>query len=136
MQPREVLSSAIHWAAQKGCRLPLFHRILGMIHNVNAGNKHGMTALMWAAQFNHLDMVVSLMNHPGIDLNVQDINNFTALHMAVSANSPAILAQLVSDDRVDTSLKDKYNKTPLKYAIRKGYDECEKILREHGAREE
>ena len=76
------------------------------------------------------------MNHPGIDLNVQDSDNNTALHRAVYNNRPAIVAQLVSDDRVDTSLKDNDNWTPLKYAIAKGRDECVKILREHGAPEE
>ena len=130
--------NALHMAAEKGCRLPLFHRILGMIHNVNAATTDdiGMTALMFAAQCNHLDMVVSLMNHPGIDVNVQDRWNSTALHRAVDHNHPATLAQLLSDDRVDTSLKDKFNNTPLKYAICKGHHECEKILREHGAPEE
>ena len=107
-----------------------------MIHNVNAGNKYGNTALMKAAYNNHLDMVVSLMNHPGIDVNVQDSDNWTALHWAVNNNSPATLAQLVSDDRVDTSLKNKNNWTPLKYAIHYGHHECAKILREHGAPEE
>ena len=93
-----------------------------------------MTALMYAAHNNHLDMVVSLMNHPGIDLNVQDGIGLTALHRAVFYNRPAILAQLVSDDRVDTSLKDKFNSdTPLKLAIHYGRPECAKILREHGA---
>ena len=128
--------NALQVAAWKGCRLPLFHRILGMIHNVNAVTTeyYGRTALMKAARFNHLDMVVSLLNHPGIDVNVQDSDNFTALHWAVNNNSPAILAQLVSDDRVDTSLKDQYNDTPLKQAIDMGHAECEKILREHGVR--
>ena len=91
---------------------------------------------MYAAQWNHLDMLVSLMNHPGIDLNVQNRNNYTALHRAVHWDHPGIVAQLVSDDRVDTSLKDKYNRTPLKWAIAHGHPECAKILREHGAPEE
>ena len=128
--------NALHMAALKGCRLPLFHRILGMIHNVNAGDNDGWTALMYAARYNHMDMVVSLMNHPGIDLNVQNRNNSTALHWAVDHNRPAIVAQLVSDDRVDTSLKGTFNDTPLKIAIRFRRPECEKILREHGAPEE
>ena len=131
--------NALHVAAWKGCRLPLFHRILGMIHNVNAVSNHGATALMKAAGWNHLDMVVSLINHPGIDVNVQNCNNWTALHYAVGYNRPAILAQLVSDDRVDTSLKTTglfNNYTPLKQAIDDGYAECVKILREHGAPEE
>ena len=109
-----------------------------MIHNVNAVTTdwRGYTALMWAACHNHLDMVVSLMNHPGIDVNVQDSDNWTALHYAVYRNRPAIVAQLLRDDRVDTSLKTKYNRTPLKLAIDFRHDECVKILREHGAPEE
>ena len=132
--------NALYSAAREGCRLPLFHRILGMIHNVNAVTTdwRGFTALMFAAANDHLDMVVSLMNHPGIDLNVQGgFYNSTALHYAVDHNRPAILAQLVSDDRVDTSLKTKdNNRTPLKLAIVLGRAECVKILREHGAPEE
>ena len=130
--------NALHRAAEEVCRLPLFHRILGMIHDVNAVTTgfHGRTALMVAARDNHLDMVVSLMNHPGIDVNVQRPgSNSTALHFAVIYNRPAILAQLVSDDRVDTSLKASDNDTPLKFAIVEGYHECVKILRKHGAPE-
>ena len=123
--------NALHVAAWKGCRLPLFHRMLGMIHNVNAGDKCGWTALMWAASNNHLDMVTALMNHPGIDVNVQNRYKFTALHRAVSGNHPAIVAQFLRDDRIDCSLKDKYNKTPLKLAIFRRHDECARILREH-----
>ena len=129
--------NALHMAAWYGCRLSLFHRILGMIHNVNAVNEYGFTALMEAAR-DHLDMVVSLMNHPGIDLNVQDRWNETALHWAVRRNSLAIISQLLSDNRVDKSLKNFRNLTPLMIAINwgRGREECVKILRENGAPEE
>ena len=128
--------NALHKAA-KGCRLPLFHRILGMIHNVNAVTNGGWTALMVAACFHHLDMVVSLMNYPGIEMNVRGAHsNWTVLHFTVFYNCPITLAQLLSDDRVDTSLKAQYNGTPLKMAINCEHDECVKILREHGAPEE
>ena len=122
--------NALCWAAKTGCRLPLFHRILGMIHNVNAGDNRGWTALMMAAESNHLDMVVSLMNHPGIDLNVQDIDNDTALHKAVANDRPAIVSQLLSDDSIDTRLKDNSNYTPWMIAIYYEHVECEKLLRE------
>ena len=129
--------NALHITAWYGCRLPLFHRILGMIHNVNAVTNGGRTALMRAAEFNHLDMVVSLMNHRGVDVNVQDNYHWaTALHKAVYDNRPAIVAQLLRDDSIDTSLKDNCYGTPLKTAIRLEFDECEKILREHGAAED
>ena len=103
---------------------------------------------MIATANNHLDVVMSLMNHPGIDLNVQNrINKCTALHHAVSGhekgNYPAILAELLRDERIDCSLKMKMNGdegednwTPLEFAIEYELVECVRILREHGAPEE
>ena len=38
--------NALHRAAEKGCRLPLFHRILGRIHNVNVVNIDGNLSLI------------------------------------------------------------------------------------------
>ena len=96
--------NALHRAAWKGCRLPLFHRILEKIENVNAGKKHGMTALMFAAYIGRLDMVTALMQHPKIDLNVQTREKETALHFAVSKNRPAIVEKLLSDDKIEPSL--------------------------------
>ena len=132
--------NALHMAAWNGCRRPLFQRFLAMVHDVNTGDNEGNTALMLAACHNHLDVVISLMNHPGIDLNVQapqnPYSNYTALHMAVANNHPAILAQLLSDDKIDASLKEGFYKmTPLTMAIDEKYLECVKILKEHGAPE-
>jgi ankyrin repeat protein len=90
---------------------------------------------MWAACNNHLDVVMSLMDHPGIDLNVQDCYNSTALHLAVRNNHTAIVSQLLSDDKMDASLKGELNKTALKDAIDWGRAECVTILRQHGAPE-
>ena len=91
---------------------------------------------MDAAINNQLDVVISLMNHPGIDLNVQNCVNYTALHWAVLYNHPAIVSQLLSDDKIDASLKDRGNRTALKCAIDREHAECVTILRQHGAPEE
>ena len=140
-----VGENALHTAAWKGCRPPLFQRVVARIHDVNTVNNwgscvrrltHGSTALMFAAENNQLDVVISLMNHPRIDLNVQHrINNYTALHCAVSHNHPAIVSQLLSDDKMDASLKDYSNNTALKLAIVREHAECVTILRQHGAPE-
>ena len=92
---------------------------------------------MFAARDNQLGVVMSLMNHPGIDLNVQnrDYCNYTALHYAVRNNHPAIVSQLLSDDKIDASLKDRDNYTALKWAIVKKRAKCVTILRQHGAPE-
>ena len=130
--------NALHHAARKGRRPPLFERVLARIHDVNTVTNYGTTALMQAARKNRLDVVISLMNHPGIDLNVQHAgwSNGTALHLAVYHNHPAIVSQLLSDDKIDATLKDDDNKTALKMAIDRGYAECVTILRQHGAPEE
>jgi ankyrin repeat protein len=138
--PNEVDGSgenALHIAARNGCRPPLFQRLLARIHDGDTVNNRGDTAFMLAACYNQLDVVISLMNHPGIDLNVQHRDyNYTALHFAVQNNHPAIVSQLLSDDNIDASLKDEYNKTALKLAIDCGRFKCVTILREHEAPEE
>jgi ankyrin repeat protein len=137
--PNEVDGSgwgnALHWAARKGCRPPLFQRVVARIHDVNTVDDDGTTALSLAAASNHLDVVISLMNHPGIDLNVQSGCNWTALHFAVYHNDPAIVSKLLSDDKIDASLKDNDNETALKWAIDWEHAECVTILRQHGAPE-
>jgi ankyrin repeat protein len=128
-------SNALHIAAWKGCRSPLFQRVVARIHDVNTVDVAGNTALMFAAWHNQLDVVISLMNHPRIDLNVQNRYNWTALHHAVINNHPAIVSQLLSDDKMDASLKNYNNRTALKIAIVLGRAECVTILRQHGAPE-
>jgi hypothetical protein len=128
--------NALHIAARKGCRPPLFERVLARIHDGNGVNNYGWTALMYAACWNHLDVVILLMNHPGIDLNVQSHKNWTALHWAVLHNHHAIVSQLLSDDKMDASLKDRDNYTALEWAIVKNRAKCVTILRQHGAPEE
>eukprot|EP00505_MAST-04D_sp_SCG-Rhode-Island_P000581 Stramenopile-MAST_4_protein_581 len=127
--------NALHIAAWKGCRPPLFQRVVARIHDVNTVTNGGETALMITARNNQLDEVISLMNHPGIDVNVQDRAKWTALHCAVFNNHPAIVSQLLSDDKMDASLKDRNNETALKKAIDWGRAECVTTLRQHGAPE-
>lgn len=124
--------NALHRAAREGCRPPLFQRVLARIHDVNAVIEYGFTALMIAAIGDQVDVVTVLMNHRGVDLNVQcRISNYTALHYAVLHENPAIVSQLLSDDKIDASLKDDDNYTALQRAIDRGSTECAQILRAH-----
>lgn len=124
--------NALHMAASKGCRPPLCQRLVASIHDVNAANEYGFTALMVAACTNHTDVVTVLMNHRGVDLNVGR-HGVTALHFAVLNNNPAIVSQLLCDDKIDATRKDYDNKTALQRAIDRKYAECEQLLRAHGA---
>ena len=122
--------NALHWAAETGCSLPLFRRVLSKIHNVNAAtiDDYPQTALVLATIFKRLDIVVALMNHQEIDLNLQDWDDNTVLHKAVYYNYPAIVTQLLSDDRTNSRFKDYDDRTPLKLATKYKHHECEKIL--------
>lgn len=132
--------NALHIAAQEGCGLDLFSKILSKFKSkVNAAAgwyKNGYTALMLAVVNNHLDMVVALMQHPFINLNVQNKNKETALYLAVKTNQPIIVAQLLLSNDIDTSLKDITGTTPLSLAICWGYEECASLLRGRSDEEE
>jgi ankyrin repeat protein len=128
---RDYKNNALHWAADKGCRLPLFQQILYGITYVNAKNSGGYTALMLAAKNNRLELVTALMNHPKIDLNVTGERRRTALHYAVLKNHLTIVEQLLSDDRIDYTLKDSDNRTPLKLAREIRHYECVDLLKKH-----
>ncbi|HET6850951.1 MAG TPA: ankyrin repeat domain-containing protein [Pyrinomonadaceae bacterium] len=56
-------------------------RILPRVANVNARNKHGMTALMRAAFHGHVPVVRALLDH-GADPNLARNDKFTALALA------------------------------------------------------
>ena len=132
--------NALHIAAQEGCGLDLFSKILSKFKSkVNAAagwDKNGYTALMLAVVNNHLDMVVALMQHPFINLNVQNKDKETALYLAVKTNQPIIVAQLLHSKDIDTSLKDITGTTPLSLAICWGYKECASLLRGRSDEEE
>ena len=133
----EVKYLAVTFCSNEAAKEWLFQRLVARIHDVNTVHHGGSTALMFAAANNQLDVVISLMTYPRIDLNVQHRRyNHTALHYAVANNHPAIVSQLLSDDKIDASLKDDDNRSALKRAIDMGRAECVTILRQHGAPEE
>ena len=138
--PNEIggfVCNSLHMAAVTGCSIPLFDKILAKIVDVNQTARYGCTALMLAVSNNHLDIVISLMKHPMINLNIQDHSRATALHYAVGFNySPDMVIQLMNDDRIDSNLKTKGRRfTPLRLAIDYGNDECVKLLRDLGVTE-
>lgn len=119
--------NGLHSAACYGCPLSLFHIIINKIDDINTGNKWKMTALMFAANNKHLELIIALMEYPDIDLNVKGFLDQTVLDYAIQRNSVEILSQLLSDDRIDIS----DYKHLISLANLHGRDECAKILREH-----
>ena len=58
-----------------------FLRLVPRVNDINARNRHGMTALMKAAFFGHEPMVRALLEH-GADPNLTRNDQFTALALA------------------------------------------------------
>ena len=90
-------------SAKNNFDIHLFNRILSLTHDVNAQNNLGTTALMRAVIFNRVDKVVSLVNHPEIDMNVRDFVAETALHVAVKWRNTEPLKVLLSNVKTDVN---------------------------------
>jgi hypothetical protein len=57
---------------------------------VNANNVHGNTALTFASDKGHLEVVRALLNHDGVDVNIMDRYGKTALDVARKKNKDDI----------------------------------------------
>ncbi|KAI2494865.1 serine/threonine kinase [Fragilaria crotonensis] len=75
--------------------------------NVNA--KHwlfGNTALILASWKCHLEVVRTLLNHRGVDVNIKDNDGYTALILASGNGHLEVVRALLNHDGVDVNIKD------------------------------
>jgi len=74
--------NALHVVAIYGCKeVMVLQKIIRLSEDVNAKD-FGATALIYAAQYAHLEVVTALVEHPNIDLTVRDQYGSTALDYA------------------------------------------------------
>jgi ankyrin repeat protein len=98
--------------------------------DVDLRDDDGMTAISYAAMWNH-DSVLNLLHLVGgASLNVQDNDGDTPVIQAAYNNSPDALELLISFG-ADTSVKNKDGKCALQYALDKQYIKCATILKTH-----
>jgi ankyrin repeat protein len=91
------------------------------------------TALIVAADTQHFDMCLFLLNH-GADINAREGNGLTPLHLAVIHNNYK-LTKLLLEHGAKVNVKDyKYGLTPLQMAASNDYDEIVALLRKYGAK--
>ena len=96
VNPNEVDGNGcngLHHAAMAGCSLRVLHMLLKQV-DVNARDKYGYTALMYAAMYNRADMVDVLLQVKGISLNESNKIRNTALEFAVSQNNHRVIDSL------------------------------------------
>lgn len=100
--------------------------------DVNAQDKQGTTALMFAAIRGEKGLVKKLLTHHEIDVDLQDIFGNTALILAVKAQSLKIVKMLL-DKQCNCSLLTKTGKTALSFAIQNEDEKMAGLLFPHTA---
>lgn len=113
--------NALHVAAQYGCSLPLFKRILGMINDVNASDKSGQTALHWAVRENHEPIVELLLTTPLVNTNVVD--NFGSTPWDYAASNRETYGGIIElfakyAPSITRTILNKIYKKPSKFAFK------------------
>lgn len=96
----------------------------------NLKNEVGFTPLHAAVLVGKTGMALYWIDK-GVKINA-NINptGYTPLHTAVNENNGEIVSLLLSKG-ADISLRDRYALTPLDLAMKKGYKNVEKLIREH-----
>ena len=119
-------------AAKKGDIEAVRQNIFAEV-NVNAiGGFFRRTALHFAAEEGHKEIVELLINH-NADLNKKTSNGCAALHFAAEEDHKEI-AELLIAKGADVNAKDEEGGTALDWAIRHKRTEIADLLRKHGGK--
>ncbi len=99
--------------------------------DINIHDRHGTTALMFAAALGRESMVKILLQHPAVDINKQDIFGNSALILAVKAGNLAIVKLLLTKKNCNYNLETKGSGySALCWADKMGHGEIESLLRQ------
>jgi len=106
-----------------------------MARNINkiSQSNHEETAMLIAASKNYWDMVIILLDQPGVDVNISDKEGHTVLHYAVKENKIEIVRKILAimnisqDDSTSINIQ-VYGDSVLKIAAEKGLSDIMKIL--------
>ena len=109
--------NALHVATQFGCSLPLFHRILVRIHDVNRVTIYENTALQLAARWGRFDFLIPLLDRPEIDPNMRDNEGCSALLETIIYQHIHMLVLLMKRPYIDINIMDEMGRTPIHHAI-------------------
>ena len=94
--------------------------------NINAQDKYGLTALMYAA-FNENENKVKPLIAVGANINIQANDGSTALILATIRDDVDTVELLIAAG-ANIDIQDNYGKTALMYAIEKGHKDIVKLL--------
>lgn len=122
--------AAIHEAVWKGNFVDV-QRLLGEGVDPNASSDSGTPLLSYSAMTGNVDIVRELLK-AGADVNRRATDGTTPLMVAVMYQLPSVVRVLL-DAGADIDGIDQDGRTALWYATDRENEECERLLREHGA---
>ncbi|XP_053951467.1 serine-rich adhesin for platelets [Anastrepha ludens] len=91
--------------------------ILSFMDFINAQDDGGWTAMVWAAELGHMEIVSLLLNH-GADPNICDNDNNTVLHWATLHNNGLETVTMLLQASTDCNVQNVDGDTPLHIACR------------------
>ncbi|MBM5781844.1 MAG: ankyrin repeat domain-containing protein, partial [Pelagibacterales bacterium] len=98
--------------------------------DVNKANVNGHTALMFAAQNGHLEVIKELLEDKDIDVNKANVNGHTALMFAAQNGHLEVIKELLEDKKIDVNKTEPNGNTALMIAARKDHLEVvDKIVK-------
>ena len=104
--------------------------------DINAVNpkQFRRTALMLAALLGYVEIVGRLLDYPGVEIDLQDVNGMTALYLAAKYDHVQIVELLLrSGARVDIG-DYRVGRTALRVAAERDHEEIVRLLQKSGAR--
>lgn len=115
--------------AAKSGNCDAIRKLIGKV-DINARDKEGYIAFVYAACMGYKNIVKILSQAPGININAQDINGWTALLGAAANNEENIVKFLLQIPGIDVNAHDIDGCTPLIDAAQRGRDNIVKLLLE------
>jgi ankyrin repeat protein len=105
-------------------------RIVAMLHkaDVNTVDIHGDSALLIAANKNHIDVVNILLQAPDIDPNRTNIHGLSPLHCAALDNHHQIVRKLLKLNNINVNAIDENGHSALMLAAANGHFETVELL--------
>ena len=132
--PVGASNTALMWAASEG--YPAIARLLiDYGADINAKNAAGYTALMFAAEGDHREILLNLLDHPDLDPNaIGDRNNYQeTVLMAATRHGQLDIVQRLLKMGAEINATNKIGDTALYLASERGHLYVVKVLCELGA---
>jgi ankyrin repeat protein len=114
--------------AAKAGDAQLVARLLGEGRDVNEADESGWTALMYASQKGHVEVVRLLLAREGVEVNKTEQDGATALMVASDCGHVDVVRLLLSREGVEVNKTTQNGATALMFASHQGRVEVVRLL--------